>query len=143
MSPYYHSSDFRRDDRDENMEVIRTLVFNYWKDRWLLDHSRKIAFEVMDEYQVWSQFTIDDIDWSSLDGVDDEALRNAASLSAFYPSFIGFFSDGKATVSWELIPDGRYWMDDDGFGMTGDIKIELQALVDRSLRVIEKFRLVQ
>lgn len=32
---------------------------------------------------------------------------------------------------WEIQPDGMYWMDEDGYGMTGDEEIRLYALIDR------------
>ena len=43
-------------------------------------------------------------------------------------------------MSWQINPDGRYYMDDDGYGMTDDIEITLYAYVDRSGKPLVKFR---
>lgn len=59
-----------------------------------------------------------------------------------FPSFIGNFDNGFARVSWQLNPDGRYYMDDDGFGMTSDVEIEIYAFVDKELNVLVPFRYI-
>ena len=46
-------------------------------------------------------------------------------------------------VSWQLNPDGRYYMDEDGFGMTNDEEIEIYGLIDQKAKVIAKFRNIQ
>lgn len=47
-----------------------------------------------------------------------------------------------ASVEWQLIPDGRYWMDDDGYGMTSDIETPVYAMVDHDLNVLVKFQFI-
>lgn len=138
----YRKDRYERQRLGENMESISTVVCGYWKQRYLLDHKRKIAFEIMDSNQTWLRFTKDDIDWSSLKKLPDEAKERAEALSAFYPSFIRRFENGVAEVSWQLIPDGRFWMDDDGYGMTSDEEIPVYAMVDKDLNVLVKFRYI-
>lgn len=53
---------------------------------------------------------------------------------ALYGLHIDTFHDGKAVVSWCIQPDGRYWEDEDGFGGTSDVEIELYSLIDRQGR---------
>lgn len=139
----YRTNSYRRENLGENMESIPTLVVGYRKQRYLLDHNRKIALEIMTEYQFWSHFKHDDIDWDSLKGLDEEAIiHTARSRSAHYPSFIRHYENGVAEVSWQLIPDGRYWMDEDGYGMTSDVETPVYAMVDKSLNVLVKFRFI-
>ena len=45
-----------------------------------------------------------------------------------------------AEVSWQLNPDGRYYMDDDGFGMTNDEEITIYGFIDQNANVVVKFR---
>ena len=45
-----------------------------------------------------------------------------------------------AEVSWQLNPDGRYYMDEDGFGMTDDEEIEIYGFIDQNAKVVVKFR---
>ena len=140
---YYQGKDFNWDKTDkEGMQTVNSLVGEYWKPRYLLDHNRKVAFEVMNEWQRWTHFSADDIDWDSLKGLDDEAIDRAESLSAYYPSFIRDYEGGVAVVKWQLIPDGMYWMDEDGYGMTSDVATPVYAVIDKDMKVLVKFRYI-
>lgn len=142
MSDTYKNRNYSWSDLGEGMESISTLVIDYWKQRYLLDHNRKIALEIMDEEQCWVHFSTDDIDWQTFKGLPEEAIERAQSLDAFFPSFIRQYENGVAEVSWQLIPDGRYWMDEDGFGMTADVETPVYAMVDKDLNVLVKFQYI-
>lgn len=43
----YMEEDFRWTDLGEGMEAISVLVVDHWKQKFLLDHNRYIAMEVM------------------------------------------------------------------------------------------------
>lgn len=44
-----------------------------------------------------------------------------------------------AEVRWQLNPDGMYYRDEDGFGMTDDEEINLYGAIDRKGKVVKKF----
>lgn len=142
MTDTYKKGRYQWDDLGDGMESMSTLVIDYWKQRYLLDHNRKIALEIMNGNQCWTHFTGNDIDWDSLKKLDDKAIIQAKRLSAFFPSYIREYENGVAEVSWQLIPDGRYWMDDDGYGMTSDVETPVYAMVDKNLNVLVKFRFI-
>lgn len=48
-------------------------------------------------------------------------------------------ADGRALFLWEVQPDGRYWADDDGFGMENDEEIILYSVM-RDGRLTTPFR---
>ena len=50
------------------------------------------------------------------------------------------FDDHSYMILWEVQPDGRYWADEDGFGMTSDEEICLYALLDLDGNYIGPFR---
>ncbi len=54
---------------------------------------------------------------------------------------VGFssFIDDVSCVAWMVQPDGRYYSDDDWFGMELDEEIWLYALMDRNGTFITKF----
>ena len=56
------------------------------------------------------------------------------------PSFIYRYKDGVAKVEWQLNPDGMYYMEDDGFGMTPDIEYNIYGFIDREDHLLSKFR---
>ena len=60
-----------------------------------------------------------------------------------YPSFIRSFQNGVALVEWQLNPDGRYYTDDDGFGMTDDEEVNIYGFIDRLGNVVMSFRAVK
>lgn len=140
---HYKGKEFQWDKPDgDGMQTVSSLISGYWKPRYLLDHNRKVAYEIMDSNQRWVHFTADDIDWASLEGLEEEAIINARRLSAHYPSFIHDYDGGVAIVKWQLIPDGMYWMDEDGYGMTSDVETPVYAVVDKDLNVLVKFRFI-
>ena len=72
----------------------------------------------------------------------EDAVFVAQCLSFHFPSFIRGFKNGVARVDWQLNPDGRYYMDDDGFGMTDDVEIEIYGFIDKTGNVLVKFRAI-
>lgn len=127
-------------DLGESMSVINQVIWGWWKPRFLLNHNTKCAYEFMDSNEQLMTVTTEDIDWESLKGLPEDALHRAMALSFHFPSFIHCFSSGVAEVSWQLNPDGRYYMDDDGFGMTDDEEIEIYGFIDQNANVVAKFR---
>ena len=122
------------------MSIINETMRGWWKPRYLLNHNTKCAYEFMDCNQNLLTVTEDDIDWESLKALPRDAQEQAKRLSFHYPSFIRAFKNGVAVVSWQLNPDGRCYMDDDGFGMDDDEEIEIYGLIDQEAQVIIKFR---
>lgn len=49
--------------------------------------------------------------------------------------------NGHLLVAWEIQPDGRYWMDEDGYGMTPEEEIYLYTTLDEYGRFTGPFRL--
>jgi len=53
--------------------------------------------------------------------------------------WIGQYKDGKASVSWTLQPDGRYFEDDDGFGAESCEEVSLYSYLDEDGKFTEPF----
>lgn len=83
---------------------------------------------------------LDDIDWPSLEGLPKDAIRMAKALDAYFPSFVRGYDHDVAQFSWQLNPDGQYYMDEDGYGMTDDEEITIYGYVDRSGKPLGKIR---
>ncbi len=133
---------WERSDLGEGMTIMKQCICGWWKPRYLIDEKNKRAYEIMDENERFMNFSHDDIDWDSLDGLPEKAMFRARILSAHYPSFIRKFENGVAEVSWQLIPDGFYFRDSDGFGMTDDEEITVYGFIDREMNVLVKFRYI-
>lgn len=130
------------EDLGEGMAVVR-MYFSLWsKPRFLINHNTKRAYEFMDAKEYLVTVTEDDIDWESLKSVPQGAQNVARNLSFHYPSFILGFENGVAQVSWQLTPDGRYYMDEDGYGMTDDEEVNIYGFINTEGKVLVKFRAI-
>jgi len=125
------------------MHIVYPSIFGGgWKPRYLCNDGHQEALIVATEDLKWIHFSHEDINWNSLKGLSNDAIYRAKSLDMEFPSFIRDFKDGFAEVTSQLNPDGKYYMDDDGFGMTRDVEIEIYAYVDKDLNVLVPFRYI-
>ena len=139
----YKSDLYKTEDLGEGMAVLYQSIGGWYKPRFLLNNINKIALEFMDCNQCLVTVTNEDIDWTSLKKLPEEAINRAKCLSFQFPSFIRGFKNGVARVDWQLNPDGQYYMDDDGYGMTADEEIEIYGFIDTKGNVLVKFKAVK
>ena len=105
-----------------------------------MDSRTKRAVEFVDIFLQLVTVTDDDIDWRSLECVKEEDAIDVARYHLFiYPGDISRYENGMAEVRWEINPDGRFYCDEDGFGMTGDVQRTLYGAIDRKGKVVKKF----
>lgn len=133
---------FRVHELSERISVIEQVINGWWKQRYLLNEDTCRAYEIMDEGMTFTNFTTDDIDWKSLESLPDYMIERARRLSALFPTFVSCFQNGVAKVSWQLNPDGRYYRDDDGYGMTDDEETTVYGFIDTEMNVLVKFQYI-
>lgn len=138
----YSQYPYETKDIGEGMALVNEVIMQYWKPRFLLNHDTKCAYEFMNSNETLVTVTHEDIAWETLNELPGVARGYAKSLSFHYPSFIRSFKNGVAEVSWQLNPDGRYFMDEDGFGMTDDEEIEIHGLINKVGKVVVKFQVI-
>lgn len=136
----YTQYPYEKRSLDEDMYVINQVIGEYWKPRYLVDEKNKTSVEFMDSWTTLQTVCPDDIDWKSLEGLSQEVIDKARNLNAVFPTFVRRYENGVAEVSWQINPDGRYYMDEDGFGMTDDEEITIYSYVDRAGKPLVKFR---
>ena len=139
----YKTEVYRTWDLGEGMAVLHKNMQGWYKPWFVIDHNKKTAFEFIDDWENLLTITEDDIDWKSLKKLPENAIMMAQCLSFHFPSFIREFRNGVAQVDWQLNPDGRYYMDDDGFGMTDDEEIEIYGFIDTKGNVLVKFKAIK
>ncbi len=138
----YKTDVYQYRDLGEDMAVLHKNFWGWYKPWMVLNHNKKTAFEFMDDNETLLTVTENDVDWKSLRKLPDDAIMMAQHLSFHFPSFIRGFRNGVAQVDWQLNPDGRYYMDDDGYGMTDDEEIEIHGFIDTKGHVLVKFQWV-
>lgn len=107
------------------------------KQRILVNTALQKAYTIVDNDGNLVSFTKDDIDWDSVGVLENN--HNAYSLKTCYYFGIGEYKDGKACVDWMLYPDGRYFADEDGFGMEDNDEVNVCGVIDTECRVVVKF----
>lgn len=124
----------------DGMTVVSEAIGEWNKPRFLLDNKTQCAYEFTNSSELLMTVTHDDIDWDSIRMLKEDVKEVAKNLDAHYPTRINQFENGKAVVEWQLNPNGYYYMDSDGFGMTNDVEITLHGIINKKGRVVEKFR---
>ena len=132
---------YKTGELGEGMGVVYQLINGWWKPRYILNNKTKTAFEFMSRGQYLMTVKEEDIEWSTLKKLPEDVQNNARTQFAMYPTFVEGFSNGVARVRWQINPDGRYWMDDDGFDMTSDVEVEIYGYINKEGKVVGKFRL--
>lgn len=83
-----------------------------------------------------------EIDIEAIAKVCENGLHNAQSKAIRYAGINQWdgFKDGLCAISWMLYPDGRYFVDSDGFGMEDNDEEVVYAIIDTDLNIVEPFR---
>ena len=138
----YKTELYRTWDLGEGIAVLHKNMWGWFKPKFLINHNKKTAIEFMDDWETLVTVTEDDVDWKSLKKLPEEAIERAEAFSFQFPSFIREFKNGVALVEWQLNPDGKYYMDDDGYGMTPDQEINIYGFIDTEGKVVVKFQAI-
>lgn len=139
----YQNHPFSKSDLGEGMTLVSQVIGGYWKPRYLMDKEARSACEFMSETEVLQMVTDADIDWESLKGLPEEMVDRARRHLFIFPGCIYSYENGVAEVRWEINPDGRYYCDEDGFGMTSDVEVDLVGAIDRNGKVVRAFTLAE
>ena len=83
-----------------------------------------------------------DIDYDAIAKVCENGIGNAKAKVICYAGLNRWdgFKDGLCAISWTLYPDGRYFADEDGYGMEDNDEEEVYAIIDTDLKIVEPFR---
>ena len=90
------------------------------------------------------ELLVDDanIDYEAIVKMCENGIGNARAKAIRYAGINRWdgFKDGLCAISWMLYPDGRYFVDSDGFGMGDNDEEEVYAIIDTDLNVVDPFR---
>lgn len=107
---------------------------------FLVNKNTKEAWELLTANGRFSFWDASAVEIASAFDLPYRAQRNAVELLAPYHFGINEFKDGVAYVSWTLQPDGRYYADEDGFGMEDDDEINFYAFIDTQANILIPFQ---
>ena len=125
--------------RDMGCGMLRFTNKSYGnKQSFIVNTALKKAYPISAADGTLVGFTKDDIDWDSVSKLENNG--DAYRLQACYYFGVEDYKDGVAQVDWMLYPDGRYFADEDGFGMEDNDEVNVYAYIDTECRVLVKFQ---
>ena len=105
---------------------------------YLINTNEEKLIQLVDEEGNMVAFTKDDVDESVIKlDVDSD---NAANLKAHYRFFVHNFKNGQAEVEWTVMPDGRYFADEDGFGAEHCSELIAVAIINKDGKLLKPFK---
>lgn len=140
QNPKYDSRPYDKlKNRGCEMEIVEQVINDYWRQRYLINHKEKTAYELMNSSLTLKFIEANEVDWEGVKTLENN--HNAYTFSAYYQRFaVEMFKDGVALVEWTLYPDGRYFMDEDGFGMEDNEESVLYGFIDTHANVVVQFQ---
>ena len=126
--------------RDMGYGMLRFSNRSYGnKQIFIVNPALKKVYPISEPNGQLVGFILDDIDWDNVNQLEHN--YDAKRLVADYGGLsIGDYQDGIARVDWMLYPDGRYFADEDGFGMEDNDEVNITAYIDTQCRVVVKFQ---
>ena len=94
------------------------------------------ARQLLDENSHLVGFRDQDFDWEKL-----KKVEHPYDLNHRYVDYGGLgrywdFRDGVCCLCWMLYPDGRYFADEDGYGMEDNDEENIYCIIDKYLRIV-------
>lgn len=126
-------------ERDEHILIFTRKGWGE-KEMYMVNTATQKVYHLVDRDGYIRTFTNDDIDPTVFEA--GHTSRTTALIVEYAKLSVSQFKDGKATIEWMLYPDGRYFADEDGFGMEDNDEVNVAAVIDEDCKVIEKFKLV-
>ena len=107
---------------------------------YLINTNEKEAVQLVDDNGRMVAFTLDDVDPRVIEMDVDSC--NAENLIARYRFYVYDFCGGQAQVDWTIMPDGRYFADEDGYGAEDCTELTATGIIDMHGIMIKPFRVI-
>lgn len=137
------SSDFKAENRFYFVSRGEGMMQGREKDSgrvFLINTNTQEAWELLKSDGHFSLWDKSSVEIAATFALPDEARRNAVELRSPFYFGINEYKNGVASVSWTLQPDGRYYADEDGFGMEDDEEIDFTSFIDQSANILIPFQ---
>lgn len=115
-----------------------------WNARYLINHSTKCAYMLLDNKKRVRWIKNRDIDWTGFQNLPKEVQKRVRRRECKYTfGTIGEYNNGVTRIIWQISPYGRYHYLDKWYGgkTTDEKEIWLQGVIDTNCKFIEKLRI--
>ncbi|MBQ0058012.1 MAG: hypothetical protein KBT20_10195 [Bacteroidales bacterium] len=107
---------------------------------YLINTTEKEAVQLIDDNGRMVAFTLEDVDPKVIEMDVDSC--NAENLIARYRFYVYDFRGGQAQVDWTVMPDGRYFADEDGYGAEECAELTATGIIDIHGVMIKPFTVI-
>lgn len=84
-------------------------------------------------------FSDDEIDFETIDKLENSHNAHPRIIQYAGINRWNDCKDGLIALSWMLYPDGRYFADEDGYGMEDNDEVKVYCVLDDNLQVVRPF----
>ena len=125
-------------------EFYDAAITGSWNAQYLINHSTKCAYILLDNKKRVRWIKNRDIDWTGFQDLPKEVKKRVHRRECKYTfGTIGKYENGVTKIVWQISPDGRYHYLDKWYGgkTTDEKDIWLQGVIDTNCQFVEKLRI--
>lgn len=128
-------------DMRELGEDVYFVQLNRGRACWIYNERKAILIPLVSRDGSVLFLNESDIEDKAIELIENECPQYL--MSANFRFWVYPFKDGQASVEWTVRPDGMYWADEDGYGMTDDEAITLCGKITPDGKQVGKFCLYE
>ena len=118
------------------------LVEDDFGDRYLVNKATGKVRQISTPGYVVG-FSDDEIDYATIDQLPHGHKVHSRRMDYAPISWWDNCQDGLIALCWTLYPDGRYFADEDGYGMEDNDEEKIYCVLDDELNVVHPFSVVR
>lgn len=96
--------------------------------------------QLIDDQRKVVGFTDDDFDWEKLETIEHRRCLDDKVVAYSGLHRYSNYRNGVCCLSWMLYPDGRYFADEDGYGMEDNDEENIYCFIDHHFNVLIPFQ---
>lgn len=120
---------------------IYFVQINHGRASWIYDERKTLLIPLVSRNGNVLFLNKSDIEDKAIELIQNECPQYL--MSANFRFWVYPFKDGLAYVEWTVRPNGMYWADEDGYGMTDDEAISLYGKITPDGKPTGKFCLYE
>lgn len=125
-------------------EFYDAAITGSWNAEYLINHSAKCAYMILDNKKRVRWIKNSDIDWTGFKNLPKEVQKRVRHRECKYIfGTTGKYENGVTEIVWQISPDGRYHYLDKWYGgkTTDEKEIWLEGKIDTNCKFVEKLKI--
>ena len=116
-------------------------MFGYHRaPKYIVNLETNEVKQLVDKWENVVGFSKEDFDWEKLKTIEHRRCINNMEVDFAGIDRYSDYRNGICCIYWMLYPDGRYFADEDGFGMEDNEEERIFCFIDKHFRVLIPFQ---